>query len=246
MKTYSTKLKIGVIVAVIVTSVVLTSSYLLMPKEQASEGTKQLLGEVGPQQHKQGETTKGGGVQTTGPSHISLAMPLSGPNPVARVFFHSVSGFTDIKLVFKSGPGTYGPDTYEFVLKPNSTGSITLDYDFSLTTFSLDNKTWLSGTENIVGIMLGKTLSEYFRDFEIYKFERGSLVPPPVGQIPGISIYPSSILNMTQNMVRVTYTVSVDASAQKNTYLIRIPDNEPGQFLTVGDKPYEDGSDIPD
>lgn len=138
------------------------------------------------------------------------------------------SGFVTIDTIYKNTPKlvlgqritgeTAG--LYNFVLKPGSTGYVTLVYEF------VDKaQNVLSGYNNFydfIGPQQISKLSEFSTDYNGSK----------------ISMKVANIKTLDEHSIAVTYSVSTDMSVDEGPYLMRLWQTCPGEILTVGTKPY--------
>lgn len=147
------------------------------------------------------------------------------PAMITDVTLEDATGFVTVNERYKDQNGVLG--LYDFVLKPNSSGQITILYDFR--------------EYRVADFMASyhTTLAEVFGPKEeVKKLVGAGFAILPVEKA-GISIYASDITNMTEHIIKVTYTVKAEHNAEKGTYLIDIFQTCPGELITVGEKPYE-------
>jgi hypothetical protein len=137
-------------------------------------------------------------------------------------------GFMTIDTIYKDTPKlilgqrisgeTAG--LYNFVLKPGSTGYITLVYEFAdITQTVLSN---YSNFYDFIGPQRISKLSEFPNDYSSSR----------------IILKISDIKNLDEHSIAVTFSVAADISADEGPYLMRLWQTCPGEVLTVGTKPH--------
>lgn len=146
------------------------------------------------------------------------------PPHIADATLVDWSGFLTANERWKGQAGVTG--LYDFVLKPNSTGHITMGYDFREYT-----------TDDVMK-RYHTTLSDAFGTKDLWKLDGSGLVHLPAEKT-GIRAYASNIVNMTDHAIMVTYTIKANASAENGTYLIPLFQTCPGELVTIGERPYE-------
>lgn len=128
---------------------------------------------------------------------------------------------------------------YEFVLKPGSTGYITMRYNFCPDIMtSIISKPSFTTLQDLTQF-LNSTRLQYDG---LYRFldDKGQTVITPPGGTVGVSVYVSEISKLSQDSVRVTYTLNADRTAERGIYLMKLYLSCPGGILTVGEDPIAD------
>jgi hypothetical protein len=120
------------------------------------------------------------------------------------------------------------PTTYDFVLRPNSTGYISVVYDFGINELPT---------------------SEYFADLmkasDVHRLgsDGNSWIFLPANQTSlTVSVAPDNITKVNPATLRVTYSIETKDTRQEeigNTYLINIYQVCTGELITIGDRPYD-------
>lgn len=167
------------------------------------------------------------------------------PIPVSVI---DSQGFTNSTKVYHDKL----PGLFEFVLKPNSSGNITMLYDFSQNTSTTGNDGLFDfffgrkGTpQYVLANIYHQNMSDYFGNVDISQVTGNSttnndnnsnLVFLSRNSIQGMSVYPSNISNVTDRVVKVTYTVKTDDSVKEGTYLLEL-NIYPGELVTIGNAP---------
>jgi hypothetical protein len=136
------------------------------------------------------------------------------------------SGFPACVQMYDSDPRSISPTTYDFVLKPNSTGYLTLVYDF--------------GSNEVLP-------KEYFADItksDIYRLsDDGNSLQYLAENQTSISAF-VALENITYTgvkTVKLTYTVETKFTKPEevgHTYYFSVYEACEGEFVTIGEKPY--------
>jgi hypothetical protein len=161
------------------------------------------------------------------------------PTPISVVY---AQGFANITRVYPDKL----PGFFEFVLRPNSTGNITMLYNFGGNNSTVGNGVIASGrgtTQYVLANVYQRNMSGYFGNVDITKVtddagnktENDALVYLSRNNIQGMSVYPSSISNVTNSVVKVTYTVKTDDTVKEGTYLLGL-NICPGELVTIGNE----------
>lgn len=147
--------------------------------------------------------------------------------------FVDATGFVDIAKVYR-GKLPF----YDFVLRPGDVGQIIMDYKFSSQNICNNGSCKRqNSTQDILTYDDFTTFEKYFgRKIDIQK----------VNQTFPLTYYNSSdiqlnhqAVNLTDSVVRITYDIRLDDTAQKGPYLLDFINTCPGILLTVGDRPYQ-------
>ncbi|AIF85043.1 hypothetical protein NTE_03008 [Candidatus Nitrososphaera evergladensis SR1] len=153
------------------------------------------------------------------------------------------------------------PGIYEFVLKPGSTGIVTMSYDFCAgkgesVVNSSDNKTTSGELKiffdsfNSTNKGIDKLNAEAFSSSDNTPKDPLSSLMTKNNVLPtthishanetGVDIRTSNITRTSDHAVKVTYVISADPSSNKATYIItNFFRTCPGELLTIGDEPNE-------
>lgn len=154
------------------------------------------------------------------------------------------NGFSHMSRLYRNQSGFF-----EFVIKPNETGYITMAYDFGNVNppiYFLRNLI-PSSTQSVLTNEFHTTMSQYFGSQEIRRLDynntenlgtEDALIYIPSARDVGLDIDASNIENVTQSIVKVTYAIHADPSAERGTYLLDLKIC-PGELLTVGDEPHQ-------
>jgi hypothetical protein len=138
----------------------------------------------------------------------------------------NIGGFPACVQMYGGGPSSH-PATYDFVLRPNSTGYITVVYDFGQNELpspgSFSNPAKSSGIHRLSG-------------------DGSSWIFLPANQTSlTASVAPENVTSIYPSTLKVTYTIETRDTRQEevgNTYLFNIFQVCTGELITIGDKPY--------
>jgi hypothetical protein len=132
------------------------------------------------------------------------------------------------------------PAFFEFVLKPNSTGYITMLYDFTNFWHGTNGEgVPANGLGTIQNVLANYPLSKFASNVPVHKVEDYSWSTQHTPEYYGLDIHPTRIINMTDSLLAITYAIT-DTHAQKGTtYLVNF-DICPGELVTIGDSPRQE------
>ncbi len=150
------------------------------------------------------------------------------PGQVAYVSIAGLDGFPACVQMYGNKNESYPFATsYDFVLRPNSTGYITLVYDF--------------GTNELPELNFFTDLSI---DFDIYRLsaDGSNWIFVPANETSlSYFVAPENVTQVSPTTLKVTYTIETKNTMKEevgNTYLLGIYQICEGQFITIGEVPY--------
>lgn len=146
----------------------------------------------------------------------------------SSVAITGIDGFPACVQMYGSNgePSRYS-GTYDFVLRPNSTGYITVVYDF--------------GANELPTAGFFKELMEE-SDIHRLSGDGSSWIFLPANQTSlTVSVPPENVTKVNQSTLKVTYTVKTENTKQEeigDTYLVNIYQVCTGELITIGEEPY--------
>jgi hypothetical protein len=149
-------------------------------------------------------------------------------NPTQFSAITEIGGFPACVQMYgsKDEPSRW-PTTYDFVLRPNSTGYITVVYDFGINE--------LPTPESFTEIMKKSDIHRLSDDGNSWIFL-------PANQTSlTVSVAPENVTKVNPTNLKVTYTVETKDTKREeigNTYLINVLSVCEGELITIDDKPY--------
>jgi hypothetical protein len=142
------------------------------------------------------------------------------------------SGFVDKKTLLPDAR----PPVNDFILRPGTTGHITIQYNFT-------DDTNDPGSDFKIKDVVGNYVDGFNSKSNIIRVVSGNLIDSPNDSI-GVRIYitPSDVNYLGHNAVQVTYTIEAGPSAEGGTYVLETYASQArfGQFITVGSEHYDD------
>ena len=150
--------------------------------------------------------------------------------------FVDTSGFVNITKANEPDKGLPldWNDFFDFVSKPNSTGYITMSFEFIGEGYNVNNVPFDGTIQSSIGSDRG-TISGFFNKTVIYTLDDPA---PHKNNLDGISIFATNIENVTDHTLRLTYVIKISPSAKEGTYGLEIPYTCPIELLTVGNHSY--------
>lgn len=150
------------------------------------------------------------------------------PGQIAYVSITGIDGFPACVQMYGSKNVSYPFATsYDFVLRPNSTGYLTIDYDFRENELPEPN-----------------FFKDLYNDGDVHRLsdDGSNWIFVPANQT-SVSYYiaPENVTTVNPTTMRVTYNIETKNTKQDeigNTYLIGIYQICEGQFVTIGEAPY--------
>jgi len=138
-----------------------------------------------------------------------------------------INGFPACVEMYRSDNDEPYATTYDFVLKPNSTGYITMEYDFGTN----------ERPEPEFFVELAKS-----SDIHRLAGDGTSWIFVPTNHTSlSVSVAPENVAIVDPTALKVTYTIETKNTKQEeigSTYLINIYQVCTGQLITIGEEPY--------
>lgn len=156
------------------------------------------------------------------------------PDQVTTVSLANTKGF--VTTVQHSKGETPNSGIYEFVLKPGSTGLITLNYDSPYEDMTAEER---------IKSAYGKTPAEFYNSmppsmWNIDKETGRVIVDRPAStEETGISVHVKDVTILNDGSVQVAYAIESTSSAENTTYALVMPHTCPGEILTISEMPYQ-------
>lgn len=139
------------------------------------------------------------------------------------------AGFVDKKVLLSDAR----PPVHDFILRPGTTGHITIQYAFTQV------------AANNSDFQIKDSVNNYIDNFNsnkrILRLTSGSIVDASYDKT-GIrmSVSPSEIKYSDNGIVQLTYTIDADVSVEPGTYILETYSSPShfGQFITIGSEHY--------
>lgn len=138
----------------------------------------------------------------------------------------SIDGFPAcVQMYGSNGEPSRYPATYDFVLRPNSTGYITVVYDFG--------QNELPAPEFFAELVKASDIHRLSGDGSSWIFLHANQT--------SLTVSPENVTKVNPTTLRVTYTVETSDTKQEeigSTYLVNIYQVCTGELVTIGEEPY--------
>lgn len=155
------------------------------------------------------------------------------PDQLTTVSLAEMKGF--VTTVQHSKGETLNSGIYEFVLKPGSTGFITLNYGSPYEDITAEER---------IKSAYGKTPAEFYDSMppSIWNIDKetGSVIVdrPASAEETGVSANVKDVTVLNDGSIQVVYAIESAPSAGRTTYALVMPQTCPGEILTIGETPY--------